>query len=389
MSLANRATVSLVFEDGSDISAWTKVTIRDDYTDPLADIQLECQPPREQVLDYQTKLAKGQQVTLKINGISQGAFLIQSSPRTVSKDNGVTFSPQLHTRLCTPYEGGVDPTISLKSETDTPISTVLLEGLAAYGFDRLISDETANLTALSGKPISGGLPARPLEALKAKELQANDNESAYNFAARIFSRLGLALRVDAAGVLLLSTPDYQQAPSNDLIQDFDGSTQGDRFFGEISIEDSNEGQFSECTVRGLRPDDAAEKATATPTAQYTAIQHLPSRPTYTSTTAPFKPLLIKDKLATDATRCASVAKLALSLRARKAFSITGTVDGFISARGSVWTVNTVAMVTIAVLGISEPMWILSKTHTQDRTGGQRTQLTLLPLGALVLGDPPG
>ena len=71
MTLANRATVSLVFEDGSEISAWTKVSIHDDYTDPLADIQLECRPPREQILDYQTKLAKGQQVTLKINGVSQ------------------------------------------------------------------------------------------------------------------------------------------------------------------------------------------------------------------------------------------------------------------------------------------------------------------------------
>lgn len=389
MSLANRATVSLVFEDGSDISAWTKVTIRDDYTDPLGDVQLECQPPRAQILAYQTKLAKGQQVTLKINGVKQGVYLIQSSPRTVSRDGGVTFSPQLHTRLCTPYEGAVDPLISLKSETDTPISTVILSAFAAYGFDRLVSDVSADLMALSGKPISGGMAARPIEALKAKELAANDNESAYNFAARVFSRLGVALRVDADGVLQASTPDYQQAPSNDLVQDFDGSTAGDRFFGEISIEDSNEGQFSECSVRGLRPDDAAETATATPTAIFTASEFMPRRPPYTSTTAPHKPLRVKDKLATDATRCASVARLALSLRARKAFSITGTVDGFISAKGAVWTVNTVANVVIGVLGIREPMWILSKQMMQDRQGGQRTQLTLLPLGALVLGDPPG
>lgn len=389
MTLANRASVSMVFEDGSDISAWTRLTIKDDYTDPLCDVQMECQPPRDQILAYQTKLAKGQQVTIKINDVAQGKYLIQSSHRTVSKDNGVTFSLALHTRLCTPYEGGVDPTISLKSETDTPISTVILTALAAYGFDRLVADVTADLEAKSGRPISGGMAARPLDALKAKELQANDNETAYNFAARIFSRLGIALRVDAKGVLQVDTPDYEQQPSNDLVQDFDGTTDGDRFFGDIEIEDSNEGQFSECNVRGLRPDDASETMTGTPVGTMTSLQFLPKRPPYTSTTAPYKPLLVKDKLATDADRCASVAKLALSLRARKAFSITGTVDGFLSKRGAVWTVNTVAMVTIAVLGISEPMWILQKVHTQDRQGGQRTQLTLIPLGALTLGDMPG
>lgn len=389
MSIANRATVSLTFGDGSVISAWTKVVIKDDYTDPLADVQLECEPPRDQILAYQTKLAKGEEVTLKINDVPQGVFLIQSSGRTVSKDAGVTFSLQLHTKLCTPYEGGVDPTISLKSETDTPVQSVILLALAAYGFDRLDNDETANLLALSGKPISGGEAARPIDKLKAKELQANDNESAYNFAARVFSRLGVALRVNADGILLLSTPDYSQQPSNDLVQDFDGTTAGDRFFGEIHIEDSNEGQFSQCDVRGLRPDDDAETATATPTGTLTSLEFMPKRPPYVSTVAPYKPLLVKDKLATDATRCLSMARLALSLRARRAFSITGTVDGFISAKGAVWTVNTVAMVTIAALGISEPMWILSKTHMQDRPGGQRTQLTLIPLGALVLGDLPG
>src|SRR5690606_3864877 len=152
------------------------------------------------------------------------------------------------------------------------------------------------------------------------------------------------------------------------------------------IQDSNDGQFSECNTRGMRPDSQSETATATPKANVLAGVALPSRSAYSSSAAPHKPLNIRDKMAADVNRCTNVATLALSLRAARAFSVSGEVDGFLSESGAVWTVNTVVHVTIAALQIDEPMWILSREFVQDKPGGQRTRLTLIPLGALTLGD---
>jgi prophage tail gpP-like protein len=388
VSERNRAVVSMHFQDGSSIDSWLRLSLKDDYTDPLADLSFVCGPPRERITEYREKLAKGQEVTVKINGVTQGVFLIQQSNRTISKADGVVFNVRCHTKLVTPYEGSVDPTITLKAEAATTVETVVLKAFELYGFTALDGDETKTLSAMTGKPIKGGKAARPLDALKATDLQAHDNESAYNFAARVFSRLGAALRIAVDGTLLLSTPDYDQEPSYALVQDFDGTLQGDRFFGEIDVQDSNEDQFSDAEVRGNRGSKKGETATATPKGAFTSLELNAARPPYKSDVAPHKPLFLKDKGAADAERCRTMAQLALGLRARKAFSVTGVVDGFVSTTGSIWTVNTVAHVTLAADGLDEPMWILSREFMQDRKGGQRTQITLLPLGALILGDMP-
>ena len=114
----------------------------------------------------------------------------------------------------------------------------------------------------------------------------------------------------------------------------------------------------------------------------------PDHPAYSATAAPYKPLLITDKNARDAEACARVATLALGLRAANARSVTGSVDGFVSMTGRVYNVNTVAWVVVEADGIDEDMWVSEVVRTLDRNGGQKTRLTLLPLGALVLGEMP-
>ncbi len=388
MSTKNRAIVSMQFGDGSVINAWTSFALRETFTDPLGSLDFEARPLRTQIADYRTRLAKGELVAVKVNALPVGVFLNVEVRRRYGRD-GAVFSVQCKSVLATPYEGMVKPTLDFRTQTDAPVSTFVLEALFPYGFVDLQGDEGANRAAITGKSLVGKSPKIVVSSLKDRQAAAQDGETGYGFCSRIFNRLGVALRVDASGILILEAPDYEQQPLYSVYQGArGGGSESDLLLDGFEVEDSNNGQYSECTVRGVASDDAGTTESGTPTATVTAAEMNPGRPAYTSTGAAHKPLILKDKNARDRARCRSVAKLALGMRARSAFSITGEVDGFIAATGAVWAINTTVRVAIEVEDIDETMWILERTFLQDRDGGQRTRLKLLPLGALVLGDIP-
>lgn len=381
---ASRGNVVLHFADGTKIDTWNNFTLHDSFIDPLGKLEFETAPARDRVQEYRERLTKGQLVTLLINGNSQGGFIIQEVHRSISAAGGVKFKIHCVTPLITPYQGSVDPDLAFHSQTDTPLETVILKALAPYGFDKLVSDSAGHVNTLSGLPIGGRAAPFPVTALKYKEAQAHEGETAYHFCARLFARVGCVLRMHADGSLLLSTPDYTQRACAAITQ---GTGPGDRCVGTIEIIDSNDDQFSQATCRGERSDDAGQTQTGRPVGTVTAAALHPERPTYQSFAAAYKPKIHLDKHARDKERCTSVATLILGSRASKAFSVGVEVDGFVSQTGAIWTVDTIVHVKIDADGIDEDMWVLERTFTLDGTG-QKTKLKLLPKFALQLGTIP-
>ncbi len=89
-------------------------------------------------------------------------------------------------------------------------------------------------------------------------------------------------------------------------------------------------------------------------------------------------------------RCLGVAKLALGIRAKEAFVISGTVAGFASSTtGAIWTAGTIVNVQLDPLNFREPMFVLECHKHRSRNAGDICRFRLIPLGALVLGDAPG
>jgi prophage tail gpP-like protein len=285
----------------------------------------------------------------------------------------------------------VDPDLEVSTQTDTPVSQVILKALAPYGFDRISTDGTEDRSALTGKTIKGGALPFPVDTLKHQQAKAQEGETAYQFCSRIFSRLGVCLRMKADGQLLISAPDYDQQPSYTLVQDPTRKVDGDYFIGEIKIHDTNEGQFSEARCRGER-DENNPDVTQTARPEYTvkATDLNAQFPSYSADVAAagYKPYIMRDKNARDVKRCKNVATMALGLKGKDAYTIEGEVDGFRAKTGALWQVNTTAHVYIAEEGINAKMWISDRTFTQDRTGGQKTRVKKIPLGALVLGELP-
>lgn len=379
------------FGDGTVFSEWLSLDLRDTWTDPLGDMRFEAAPGRERIALYQDKLKKGELVTVFINGANQGGFLIQTVTTQISKAAGVTFSIACHTPLITPYQGSVDPKLSFKSQTDSPVGKIVLDALGPYGFDTEIDgDNTANVSAITGKPLQGGAAAFPVDALKQDQACAQDGETAYQFCARILTRLGIAMHVNFDGAILIRSPDYGQDPIGTLVVSADPTVGGDRFFDNVEIVDTNDNQFSECIVTGNPNDKAGTKQTTKPEARVTTNYLFPNRPAYKSTVASYKPLIIKDKNARDYARCLSVAKLALGIRAKEAFVISGTVAGFASSTtGAVWTAGTIVNVQLDPLNFREPMFVLECHKHRSRDAGDICRFRLIPLGALQLGDAPG
>lgn len=385
-----RTRVELHFADGTKIDTFNSFQLHDSFTDPLGSQTFEIAPPRPLYAEYRKRLAKGELVAILVNGITQGSFLIQTVSRHISKSKGCVIRLTCNTVLVTPYQGHIDPDFAIATDTDTPIENIISKAMLPYGFEQLRTDGQAHSQAISGKTLlkkrGGKATKKPPKTAKA---QAHENETAYGFVTRIITRLGVIMRVDETGVLIIHAPNYTQDPIATLGQSFSQRIQGDvdYFVDDIEIHDSNDGQFSECTIRGQR-DSSSDTSTQRPTATVKALDVHPLRPTYKSTAAPFKPKVLRDKNSRDQATARSMGHFEIGTRALDAYWIAGEVHGFVSATGAIWTVDTVVRVRVEAEDLDENMWVLERTLMQDAQGGQKTRLKLLPLGALVIGDNP-
>lgn len=394
------ARVQLAFTDGETLAEWQAVSLQDAFTDPIGAFNLTSSPITEGgvLAYYRQKLRKGELVSVRVNEIPQFVGLIQTVEKTVSDEEGVVFQVSGGTPLLTVYEGGAiedrnDYTkeLSFHSENaDVPVRDLVLRVMAPYGFSELVGDDGAHVDLTSGKKRKKKA-VLTLDGLTQRDAIAHPGETAYGLLGRVLTRLGVCLKIRWDGVLFLTRPDYEQSISYTVGQSLSESfaREGDRFFGKVFIRDTNEGQFSEVCVRGQAPDAPDATTAARPVAVVTSASINADRPPYRSDVAVYKPKVIKDKSARDLSRAQSTAKLSLGLAAANAFTVTGTVHGWVSRTGRIWTTNTLARVVVEKDEIDETMLLLARTLIQDANGGQYTQLTFVPVGYLVIGDLPG
>lgn len=404
MSERNRASVSMHFSDGEIFRAWESLSLRESFTDPLGSMTFTARPPRALIQKYNEKLIKGSLVSVLVNEAPQGVHLIQTVDKRIDRE-GVTFDVECQSVLATPYEASANPEFAFSSKTDVPISSVVLDVMAPFGFDTVFVNAEDDVPARMGKAISSSDKKLLIESLKHQDCQTQEGETAYGLVDRVVNRLGLILRVDVAGNLLLCRPRYNQPAAYTLVANFLNANKGDRMLDGVRVRDTNSGQFSECVVRGESKDSGSQTQTSQPaarvglntfrpaTAPYGKIALTPlddGKHAYRSeeSVAPYKPKFFKERKTRDKARAQSLAKLILGMKAKDAFTVSCEVDGFLSREGRVWSIDTVARVIIAQIGLDENMWVLSRELHQDRQRGQTSRLELIPLNSLIIGDIP-
>jgi prophage tail gpP-like protein len=395
------ARVQLAFSDGTTFDEWQSVSLQDSFTDTSPPWTVTSSLTRSGGLlkAYRQTLRKGELVAVRVNDIPQFVGLIQTVDKSIS-DDGIVFTVNGGTPLLTPHAGAAveDPLdyskeLSFKSENaDVAVVDILKRIFRPYfGADPvIIGDDGQHIDLTSGKKRTKKSKKLTIENLKQREAIAHPGETAYGLASRLLTKLGACLKLRWDGTLIITRPDYEQEISYTVGQSTQENFPGDRFFGTVNVHDTNEGQFSECIVRGQADDNSEVTTASRPIGVVLSSAINADRPPYRAAPfAAYKPQIIKDKSSRDKARSESTAKLALGLAARSAFTVSGVVNGWVSTTGRIWTVGTLARVVVEMDEIDETMFLLSRTLIQDPNGGQFAQLTFIPLGYLVLGDLPG
>jgi prophage tail gpP-like protein len=94
-----------------------------------------------------------------------------------------------------------------------------------------------------------------------------------------------------------------------------------------------------------------------------------------------RPMYLKDDESHSQEEIEAFAKREMSLYTRKSLVCNYTVAGHTS-NGHPWTVDTIVDVDDECGNVHEPMWIQERTFTKSRSGGTRTSMVLLRVGAL-------
>jgi len=397
-----RAEVRLQFGDGSALTAFESFSHQDNYVDPLGSLDVTVRPPKSKRAEYREKLQRGNLVTLFIDGHPQCTPIIVDFNETIDAD-GVSMDIRAEGVLTTTMDASVDPDTSFNVTASTPVGEIVLQVLEPYGLDTIAGDSSAAVSAMTGKPLDGRKAAVDVDALKVEDFEAK-NEPVYSYCRRLFSRLGLVMRVDASGVPLLGSPDFDQQAAYTLIQGRERDAAANRMLSPIRISSTNKGQFSHVIVQGRSADKRGKLATGAPIggvkwadvevpadafgSKAKLVELARGLHSYKSEQgAAIKPLYYLDKQAKDVPRCEAWAQSLMSRNAVNAWQFQCAVDGFVSATDRVWSVDTVARVRCEDAELDEELWVMERTLTQDRRNGQRTRMKLIPKGALVLGGP--
>lgn len=381
-----RALVRLVSPDGFEARTFTKVQIRQSFTDPLGSADFTFAPPMPQWQAHMEHFGKGEEVHVYVGAARLGKWVIQDAKREYDPKGGALMNVHCQSLLAAAYEGAVDPDLNLTTQNDVSVGNVILTVLGPYGFDRIIVDQRAHLNALTGVPLPGGkAPDFTIGDLKTKAAAAKPDQAAVPFLNKILSHLGAVMMVDGEGQILVCVPDYDQEPGYAVALGTGYGPEVDVFEGKVTVSETNKGQHSQVSVIGQASPDDADVSRPKPDATY-AVDVLPARCVYRSGLHPYKPMIHKDKHARDDKQARNVAHLILGSHATNAYTITGGVGGWISRTGRVWAPGTIARTIIPQEAGDGGMFILERTLTQDAEAGQKTSMTLIPRNALILGD---
>lgn len=382
--------VRLNFADATAISAFSSFKLRETFSDPIGSLEFTAEPDESHVREYAEKLQKGSLVACIVDGNPQAAMAIETVQTSIGPGGGVSFNVSAVTPIKYIYEAEIDPKFQKRLAADIPLLDLVSEVLEPYGLGEVYAeDDVAVIRAKTGKnPKATATATAPLQV--SGNVQAATSETVYQFLSRVLTRLGVMLRMDPVGNgVYITAPHYdgEALYGCKVAREGQGPSDLDRFFGNVTIHDSNANQFSVCYVTGTVAGNSGTTFSGPPSAEIKTTDIHSSRPPFRGEGAlTYKPAFRHSKNCRDAKQARSAGLLMLGLQAPYAFYVKGTVDGLVSRAGTPWTVDTLGRVFIEPLAFDEEMWLAERTMMADPKGGQRTELVWIPKGYFVIGE---
>lgn len=405
------AEIVLETENGVTIERFVSYQFDSNFLTPTDGFRFTYAPGDTRAETVQRVLADfqiGTEVRLKIDGKIQGVGHIDSVDLHGSKHTGLEVEIEGRTKIAYAVDSCVDPgTVFAKETTIEDFVRKLYE---PFGFTKITVSNDEGRKKATGKiktkaPTTGSSKKKrrskkavnPLSKyLLDTQLKPYPGESVHAFASRVCQRHGLWIWCDAAGGLVVSRPEFDQA-SLYVLQRKSGGEGNNVVSGGVrrSGQDQPTAIFAACQA-GSTPDflrSTRKLAIINPVAGDTSelyakyagkgVRFLETSPVSLSTFAVkfTRPVFLYDHDSRTEEQLEAFLRRELALRLRKALTATYTVAGHVSS-GSVWNVDTNAIVDDEWAGLFDALWILSRSFTKDRAGGTMTRLELIQRDAL-------
>lgn len=400
-----------------DLTSWVEYSFNSNFLTPtdgwsctVADHDL----PAKQ----REGLAPGQRVRLYMADKPLAEGFVDSVTISVSRNGGIEYTVEGRDRLGLVVDSVADPTKEYKP--GTTLAEFLRDVFQPFGWngDDFEIDNDANRDAktggIRGVPTTKGgkkKGPRPLKSFVLHQLKPHNHEGLFGFASRVTQRFGLWIWASADGdKLIVGRPDFEQAPRYQLRRNRQGTT--NVLDGTVKFDMSDQpsiivadgfsggGEFGKGRMKafcvnpyfgvdldGTVLPDVSAVISRFPEAEQVTLTVQP----YTRRTilVPPRPMFLHDDESKTPEQLANFLRREMSLLLRKSLVCHYTVEGHGQVNGGAftpWDVDTVVDVQDEVAGVSERMYVLSRTFTKSRQGGTHTKLELVRLNSIQFGD---
>ncbi len=299
-------------------------------------------------------------------------------------------------------ECNVDPGITLKEGMS--LADAIFQIAGPVGIKQVeANDDTPLRNVRSGKfKKSTRKKVTSVRELKMEELKPEFGLGCYDFVNRLSARFGVTVQPgDARDLLLLGSPDYEQAPLYKLIRRRDGV--GNNIIkGKARRDFSSFPTFALFTGNQCRSGEASKDLSQTYNIVQAAADFAPQlRKTiesacYSGRRKPgdlsdldvgqlYRLMTHRDDESRNADQLERASFRAVGERLKDTLVYTATVQGHIDpTSGAVWSVDTIANVEDEIARVFEPVWIAQRTLNFSPEGGATTDLVCWRPGAFLL-----
>lgn len=405
--------IVLETDAGVKIERFTSYSFKNDFLTPADAFRFDFAPGdtrTETVRKLIDDFAVGTEVRLSVNGRIQGVGHIDEIDLRGSKESGLEVEVTGRSKIGYAVDSCIDPGTVFAKEAS--LEEFVLKVYEPFGFDKVTVDNDIGRERATGKIKSKAPKARSSKHHRRKKPSAGNplnkftldtqlkpypGEGAHAFASRVCQRHGLWIWCDQQGSLVVSRPDFEQAPIYQLVRK-DGDPATNIKHG--GLRRSGKDQPSVIFVAaqaGTTPDFMRSQrklaglnvaTTFDPDAWglrekygYVRLVEPEFAPSVLVASKYARPIFLFDNESRTEEQLENFLRRELALRMRHAVVGTYTVAGHI-ANGAVWNVDTMVAVEDDWSDTHASMWILSRSLTKTRGGGTETQIELLQSGSL-------
>lgn len=351
----------------------------------------------------------GQRVQLKVNGAIQGTGLVDSVDIHVSRQGGTIFNIQGRDRLAQAVDACADPTKTFKEGTN--LLDMLVDLFAPFGWgteDAFIASNEANRAAKAS--IRGTRTTKKkglvFKKYRLHQLRPYPREGVYQFAARVAERHGLRIWQTADGKsLVVSAPDFDIDPFYTIRRNASGTT--NVLSGSVRYDlkaqattvvadgASSSGDFGHSRIKSIGANTAVhtkDPAYLDPWRRYPDANRVLGYAFATPIEVPMaRTLYLHDEESTTQFQLDNFLRREMAKLQRQSLTVTYEVEGHGQIVGGSfvpWTTDATVEVVDDIAGLRERLYVLGRRFYRSRHGGTKTQLELIRLHTISLGEPP-